>query len=73
MNSLHSDQFSSGKPSPMLCTKEAARFLGLSYRTLEDMRTKSKGPRYFQFGRTVRYSLFDLIEWRDSHIVETVH
>lgn len=73
MNSVYSDQYAVKQAPPMLCTKEAARFLGLSYRTLEDMRTKGKGPRYFQYGRTVRYSLVDLIDWRDQHIVDPIH
>lgn len=44
-------------------TQEAARFLGLSPRTLEKHRTYGTGPRYSKLGGRVVYSLGDLQEW----------
>jgi hypothetical protein len=43
-----------------LNTKLAARFLGLSNRTLEDWRLTGRGPRFRRFGRRVVYSYGDL-------------
>lgn len=43
-----------------LTTKEAARFLGLSHRTLQDWRGDGKGPIFRRFGRAVRYLPSDL-------------
>jgi len=51
------------KGSPYLTTKQAAHYLGLSPRTLEKMRTKGIGPKYYRVGRGVRYLVRDLDEW----------
>ena len=53
----------SALPPRYLCTKEAARFLGLSQRTLEKHRTYGTGPRYSKLGGRVVYSIDDLQEW----------
>lgn len=53
----------SALPPRYLCTKEAARFLGLSRRTLEKHRTYGTGPRYSKLGGRVVYSMDDLQEW----------
>ena len=50
-------------PPRYLRTQEAARFLGLSARTLEKHRTYGTGPRYSKLGGRVVYSLDDLQEW----------
>ncbi|MEJ1967047.1 MAG: helix-turn-helix domain-containing protein [Rhizomicrobium sp.] len=50
-------------PPRYLRTQEAARFLGLSPRTLEKHRTYGTGPRYSKLGGRVVYSLDDLQEW----------
>ena len=48
-------------PIPQIySTKEAARLLGISHRTLEDWRTRGAGPRFFTMGRLVRYRLAEL-------------
>ncbi|WP_371637067.1 helix-turn-helix transcriptional regulator [Stappia sp. P2PMeth1] len=51
------------KGSPFLSTREAAFYLGLSYRTLEKMRLTDAGPRYRKHGRFVRYHIADLEAW----------
>jgi len=53
-------------PPRYLCTKEAARFLGLSARTLEKHRTYGTGPLYRKIGGRVVYALADLLAWADS-------
>ncbi|WP_084140370.1 helix-turn-helix domain-containing protein [Brevundimonas nasdae] len=44
----------------LLCTKEAARLLKVSHRTLEDWRLKGSGPGFVKWGRAVRYRISDL-------------
>lgn len=52
-------------PPRYLCTPEAARFLGLSYRTLEKHRSYGTGPTYLKLGGRVVYSIDDLKAWAD--------
>ncbi|MET3762495.1 helix-turn-helix domain-containing protein [Sphingomonas sp. UYEF23] len=48
---------------PYLNTKQAAFHLGLSHRTLADMRIRGKGPRARRHGVTYRYHIDDLDRW----------
>ncbi|MGV2980633.1 helix-turn-helix transcriptional regulator [Camelimonas sp. ID_303_24] len=52
-----------GLPPRMLRTKEAARFLGISIRTLEKHRTYGTGPTYRKIGGRVLYAVEDLQAW----------
>ncbi len=52
-----------GLPPRYLRTPEAARFLGLSGRTLEKHRTYGTGPRYAKLGGRVVYQVEDLQAW----------
>ncbi len=52
-----------GFPPRYLRTPEAARFVGLSIRTLEKHRTYGTGPRYSKLGGRVVYRLEDLQTW----------
>lgn len=52
-------------PPRFLRTPEAARFLGLSGRTLEKHRTYGTGPTYRKIGGRVVYALPDLQAWAD--------
>jgi predicted DNA-binding transcriptional regulator AlpA len=54
-----------GLPPRFLRTPEAARFLGLSGRTLEKHRTYGTGPTYRKIGGRVVYGLEDLKAWVD--------
>ena len=54
-----------GLPPRYLRTPEAARFLGLSPRTLEKHRTYGTGPTYRKLGGRVVYALEDLKAWVD--------
>jgi len=53
-------------PPRFLVTKEAARFLALSARTLEKHRTYGTGPIYRKLGGRVVYALSDLQAWADK-------
>ena len=57
-----------GLPPRFLRTPEAARFLGLSGRTLEKHRSYGTGPKYRKIGGRVVYALNDLKEWADRGI-----
>ena len=52
-----------GLPPRLLRTKEAARFLGISIRTLEKHRTYGTGPTYRKVGGRVLYAVEDLQAW----------
>jgi predicted DNA-binding transcriptional regulator AlpA len=47
-------------PPRFLRTPEAARFVGLSARTLEKHRSYGTGPRYRKVGGRIIYALSDL-------------
>lgn len=53
----------------LLCEKSAARFMGLSIRTLQAWRHRSVGPSYVRAGRAIRYRLQDLTTWIASNTV----
>jgi hypothetical protein len=50
-------------PQPFLRTKEAARFVGVSPRTLEKHRSYGTGPIFSKVGGRILYALSDLTEW----------
>jgi predicted DNA-binding transcriptional regulator AlpA len=54
-----------GLPPRYLRTPEAARFLGLSGRTMEKHRIHGTGPTYRKLGGRVVYALDDLKAWAD--------
>ena len=52
-----------GLPPRLLRTPDAARFLGISIRTLEKHRTYGTGPVYRKIGGRVVYAVEDLQAW----------
>src|SRR5216684_2170433 len=52
-----------GLPPRLLRTPDAARFLGISNRTLEKHRTYGTGPVYRKMGGRVVYAVEDLQAW----------
>lgn len=53
-----------GLPREVLDTEEAASYLRLSVRTLEDMRHRKTGPPFARLGMTrIVYLIDDLREW----------
>lgn len=53
--------------SDLLPTPEAASYLRLSPRTLENWRVRGRGPRYVKLGDQVRYVRGDLDAWVDEN------
>ena len=49
-----------------LSTKEAARLLSVSHRTMADWRLNGQGPPFRKWGRLVRYHINDLKSFADS-------
>lgn len=54
--------------SPYLTTKQAARYLGFSARTLEAMRRKGEGPPFRYHGNRIRYHIDDLDAWSAARL-----
>ena len=54
------------KGSPYLNTAQAAHYLGLSHRKLEEMRAEGIGPIYRKLGNAVRYHINDLDIWAEA-------
>ena len=55
------------KGSPFLSTEQAAFYLGLSVRKLQQMRGEGRGPVYRRHSRCVRYHIDDLDNWSRRH------
>ena len=55
-----------GMPQRYLRTPEAARFVGLSIRTLEKHRIYGTGPQYSKLGGRVVYRVQELQAWVES-------
>ena len=55
-------------PGRRLRTPEAARYLGLSWRTLQNFRISGVGPRFSKLGRSVVYSIPDLDKWVEERV-----
>lgn len=51
------------KGTPFLSTEQAAFYLGLSARKLQQMRAQGVGPRFRRHSRYVRYHIDDLDDW----------
>ena len=49
-----------GKESPFLTTREAAAYLRITVRTMENWRWSNDGPEYRKHGGTVVYHIDDL-------------
>lgn len=49
--------------TPFLSTDQAAYYLGLSARTLQQMRGHGGGPQFRRHSRFVRYHIDDLDNW----------
>lgn len=54
------------RKSPFLVTTEAADYLQLKKRTLENMRWRGQGPKFRKHGGRVCYHLDDLEDWSRS-------
>ena len=54
------------KGTPFLSTEQAAFYLGLSARKLQQLRRTAGGPRFRRHSRFIRYHINDLDEWSKS-------
>ena len=52
--------------SPYLTQTELARLWKIKPRTLEGWRFRNVGPKYYRFGRSIRYHLDDIEEFERS-------
>lgn len=50
-------------PIKFLSSREVARRLGMSARSLDRYRHAGKGPAYYKFGKNVRYKWSDVETW----------
>lgn len=58
-------------PLPLIDPTSAAKLLGLKRHTLACYRHIGQGPRYYKFGRWIRYARADLLAWAGrSELVE---
>ncbi len=55
----------------LLTQREAALALRCSERTLERLRVSGLGPKYANYGRSIRYRQSDLEEWIASRVVRS--
>ena len=51
------------KGSPFLNTAQTAFYLGVSTRSLEEMRERGEGPLFRRHGRLIRYHIADIDAW----------
>jgi len=52
--------------SPFLNVEEAATYLRLKKRTLDNMRWQGIGPRFRKHGGRILYHRDDIVEWSES-------
>jgi hypothetical protein len=50
--------------------QKAAEELKLAVQTLRNWRHQRRGPAYLKFGRSVRYKIDDLLEYKERHRVD---
>lgn len=61
-----------GHPDRLLNEQEAADFLGVSIRTMQNWRHRGGGPSYIKLNsRSVRYQLSDLKAWIEAQKAES--
>jgi hypothetical protein len=49
-----------------MTVREAASFLKMNHRTLDNMRYQGRGPAFRKHGGSVRYALSDLLSWSEA-------
>ena len=55
---------------PPLTSKQAAKFMNLSIRTLQRYRTNQDGPVYSRIGQRILYFTEDLLKWANAHKIQ---
>jgi len=60
------------KEHPQYLTEtQVAEITGIAIPTLRNHRFERRGIPYCKIGRSVRYRLSDVIEYMDSHLIDT--
>ena len=68
MNTPHSDHSVNEKGADRLLTeKEVALIIGMSVAWLQKGRSQGYGPPFKKIGRSVRYSLLEVLKWLASN------
>ncbi len=57
--------------SALLTTAQAAQYLALGQRTLENWRCRGDGPAFVRLGRVVRYRVLDLDAWLSARTFDS--
>jgi len=52
-----------------LTTRQLSEFLGFASVTLQQQRERGEGPPFFRVGRSIRYRLGDVLDWRAARTV----
>lgn len=52
-----------------LTTHQVSEFTGFASVTLQQQRERGEGPPFFRVGRSIRYRLGDVLDWRDARTV----
>jgi hypothetical protein len=52
-----------------ITTRQTSEILGYAEITLAQKRARGEGPRFFRIGRSIRYRLGDVLDFRDAHTV----
>lgn len=65
-NNYHPENGFSTIQSPYCTVPEAAEFLRLNPRTLNNMRCAGRGPSFHKHGRKVLYHIDELIRWSNA-------
>ncbi len=58
------------RPPRLLCEKSAAKYLGISPRTLRNWRDEGEGPEFLQLEgkeKLTRYDIYELDKWISEH------
>lgn len=58
------------KTPNVVSEREAALFLGLAIRTLQNRRWRGLPPRFVRLGRSIRYRVSDLEDYLDTCLIE---
>lgn len=54
----------------LLSEKELSPIIGISVRTLQQMRTSREGPPFVKIGRLVRYSMAEVMKYLARHTID---
>ena len=65
-NTTNDDDSTTINRERALTTRQLSEFLGFAAVTLSQQRERGEGPPFFRVGRSIRYRLGDVLDWRDA-------